>query len=231
MPRKLVFAVAYKIVFAASSVGVVNALNRGNLLLNCEHKTLCGDNKCISRSGSEYRRDDGKENYQPKNPEHHPRFTTTGGAPSIKSSRASARLRRADESAAGHFDACRRLALRYQVDGYRALALGGGREPRIVSRNRKDLGKKFPEIASSIGELDIRDAIIDGEIVALDDKGRSSFQLLQGYDMGLVRPPIVFLCVRFAAAKSLVLQSVGQSPYPANEGCKSKSVPTRFQRF
>jgi hypothetical protein len=27
---------------------------------------------------------------------------------------------------------------------------------------------------------------IDGEIVALDDKGRSSFQLLQGFDMGLV---------------------------------------------
>jgi bifunctional non-homologous end joining protein LigD len=26
----------------------------------------------------------------------------------------------------------------------------------------------------------------------LDDKGRSSFQLLQGFDMGMVRPPIVF---------------------------------------
>ena len=33
---------------------------------------------------------------------------------------------------------------------------------------------------------------IDGEIVALDDKGRSSFQLLQGFDIGMVRPPIVF---------------------------------------
>jgi hypothetical protein len=33
---------------------------------------------------------------------------------------------------------------------------------------------------------------LTGEIVALDDKGRPSFQLLHGFDMGLVRPPIVF---------------------------------------
>ena len=54
------------------------------------------------------------------------------------------------------------------------------------------MGKKFPAIADSIAKLNIQDAIIDGEIVALDEKGRSSFQLLQGFDMGLVRPPIVF---------------------------------------
>jgi bifunctional non-homologous end joining protein LigD len=79
-----------------------------------------------------------------------------------------------------------------KFDGYRALALRGGRETRILSRNQKDLGKKFPEITSSIATLDVHDAILDGEIVALDDRGRPSFQLLQGYDMGLVRPPIVF---------------------------------------
>ena len=79
-----------------------------------------------------------------------------------------------------------------KFDGYRALALRGGRETRILSRNQKNLGKKFPEITSSIAVLDVQDAIIDGEIVALDDKGRPSFQLLQGYDIGLVRPPIVF---------------------------------------
>jgi bifunctional non-homologous end joining protein LigD len=79
-----------------------------------------------------------------------------------------------------------------KFDGYRALALRGGNETRILSRNQKDLGKKFTKIRDAIAALDVQDAIIDGEIVALDDKGRSSFQLLQGFDMGMVRPPIVF---------------------------------------
>jgi bifunctional non-homologous end joining protein LigD len=79
-----------------------------------------------------------------------------------------------------------------KFDGYRALALRGGSETRILSRNQKDLGSKFSEVKDSIGALDIQDAIIDGEIVALDEKGRSSFQLLQGLDMGQEKPPIVF---------------------------------------
>jgi bifunctional non-homologous end joining protein LigD len=79
-----------------------------------------------------------------------------------------------------------------KFDGYRALALSGARETRILSRNRKDLGSKFPEVKDSIAALDVQDAIIDGEIVALDEKGRSSFQLLQSLDMGEERPPLVF---------------------------------------
>jgi bifunctional non-homologous end joining protein LigD len=79
-----------------------------------------------------------------------------------------------------------------KFDGYRALALRGGNQTRILSRSQKDLGRKFQIISDSIAALNDQDAVIDGEIVALDDKGRSSFQLLQGYDAGLVRPPIVF---------------------------------------
>jgi bifunctional non-homologous end joining protein LigD len=79
-----------------------------------------------------------------------------------------------------------------QPYGYRAMALRGGNETRVLSRNEKDFGSKFPEVKESIAALDVQDAIIDGEIVALDDKGRSSFQLLQAFDMGEKRPPIVF---------------------------------------
>ena len=79
-----------------------------------------------------------------------------------------------------------------KFDGYRALALRGSGETRILSRNQKDLGGKFTEVKDSIAALDIQEAIIDGEIVALDEKGHSSFQLLQGFDMGEERPPIVF---------------------------------------
>jgi bifunctional non-homologous end joining protein LigD len=46
-----------------------------------------------------------------------------------------------------------------KFDGYRALALRGGRETRLLSRNQKDLGRKFPTIAESIAKLGLQDAI------------------------------------------------------------------------
>lgn len=82
----------------------------------------------------------------------------------------------------------------YEVkfDGWRALALKGGSETRLLSRNAHDLGAKFPEIRDAVAALPVTDAIIDGEIVALDEQGRSSFQLLQAYDVGETRPPLFF---------------------------------------
>ena len=62
-----------------------------------------------------------------------------------------------------------------KFDGYRALALRGGSETRLLSRNQNDLGKKFTNIRDSISALDVQDAIIDGEIVALDDKADRPF--------------------------------------------------------
>ncbi len=79
-----------------------------------------------------------------------------------------------------------------KFDGWRALGIKGGSQTRLLSRNEKDLGGKFPEIMESLATLDAQDLIVDGEIVALDERGRSSFQLLQAYDLGSERPNIFF---------------------------------------
>jgi len=79
-----------------------------------------------------------------------------------------------------------------KFDGFRALALKGRSIAKLMSRNHKDLGGKFPVILDAINELDGHDVIVDGEIVALDVKGRSSFQLLQAYELGAEKPPLFF---------------------------------------
>lgn len=79
-----------------------------------------------------------------------------------------------------------------KFDGWRALAMKGGGELRLLSRNQKDFSAKFPEIAQAISDLSSDGVVLDGEIVALDPKGRSSFQLLQAFDLGEKRPPILF---------------------------------------
>lgn len=78
-----------------------------------------------------------------------------------------------------------------KYDGYRALAaVQRGRTPRIWSRNEKSLAEDYPEIVEGLKRLDCRDALLDGEIVALDEQGRSRFQLLQQRSSAGTRPPI-----------------------------------------
>jgi len=64
-------------------------------------------------------------------------------------------------------------------DGYRAVAFIEGGRARLVSRNQNDLTAQFPELGSLPKFLKAERAILDGEIVALDDEGRPSFSLMQ----------------------------------------------------
>ncbi|HZL13270.1 MAG TPA: non-homologous end-joining DNA ligase, partial [Verrucomicrobiae bacterium] len=79
-----------------------------------------------------------------------------------------------------------------KFDGFRALAFKHENKIDLLSRNEKDFGEKFPEVAAAIAEVKAKDAILDGEIVALDEKGVSSFQLLQAFELGQKRPPLFF---------------------------------------
>lgn len=65
-----------------------------------------------------------------------------------------------------------------KFDGFRALAYKEAEAVQLLSRTNHDLTGKFSEIAEAMKELKAHDAIMDGEIVALDAKGRSSFQTI-----------------------------------------------------
>jgi bifunctional non-homologous end joining protein LigD len=59
-------------------------------------------------------------------------------------------------------------------DGYRALAFKDSKELRLISRNNKPLN--CPMLHDALKRLPAERVILDGEMAALDEKGRSSFQ-------------------------------------------------------
>jgi len=66
-----------------------------------------------------------------------------------------------------------------KYDGYRAIAAIGGGRCRIYTRSGQDWTDKFAGIAAELTKLKVGSALLDGEIVVLDEHGRSSFQRLQ----------------------------------------------------
>ena len=64
-------------------------------------------------------------------------------------------------------------------DGYRAIAFIEDGKLRLVSRNQNELTGRFPELKDLPKFVHAKSAILDGEVVALDDDGRASFSLMQ----------------------------------------------------
>ena len=66
-----------------------------------------------------------------------------------------------------------------KFDGYRAVAFIDKGKVRLVSRNQNDLTAQYSELHSLPDFIKAETAILDGEIAAFDDQGRSSFSLMQ----------------------------------------------------
>ncbi|MGC2696509.1 MAG: non-homologous end-joining DNA ligase [Candidatus Angelobacter sp.] len=94
----------------------------------------------------------------------------------------------------------------YEVkwDGYRAVAFKKDGNANLVSRNQNDLTGEFPEIAAALKSLSVENAILDGEVVALDEEGRPSFSLMQ--------------------------QRTGMTS-PGNRGARNRAVPIVYYAF
>jgi bifunctional non-homologous end joining protein LigD len=75
-------------------------------------------------------------------------------------------------------------------DGYRAIAAVSQSETTLTSRNGNDLTVRFEHVAKEIAKaVKTPDCVLDGEVCALDDDGRSSFSAMQ---QGKAGTPIVY---------------------------------------
>jgi len=67
-----------------------------------------------------------------------------------------------------------------KFDGERCLAFKKNGQVRLVSRNNKNMNDIYPELVEALTKQSADNFIIDGEIVSLNKKGVSDFELLQG---------------------------------------------------
>jgi bifunctional non-homologous end joining protein LigD len=82
-----------------------------------------------------------------------------------------------------------RWAYQLKFDGYRAVAFKTGGRVYLRSRNDHDFSRRYPDIMRGLAKLP-DETVIDGELLALDEDGRPSFNALQNY--GSSSTPVLY---------------------------------------
>ena len=77
-----------------------------------------------------------------------------------------------------------RWSYQLKLDGYRAIAFKSGGTVRLRSRNDNDFTDRYPTVVRGLAKMP-NETVIDGEVVALDDGGRPSFNALQNFTPGM----------------------------------------------
>jgi bifunctional non-homologous end joining protein LigD len=117
-----------------------------------------------------------------------------------------------------------------KFDGIRLIAVKKGAKVNLISRNGNELAGRFANEASAVAALPIDDCVIDGEVVALDEKGGSSFQLLQAHEMEGRRAPIYYYVFDLlqGAGKSLIGLPLERRKDLLSALCKNAGDAIRF---
>ena len=117
-----------------------------------------------------------------------------------------------------------------KFDGIRVVAIKNDRKVSLISRNGNKLDARFPEIVEAVKNLPVREYVIDGEVVALDEDGRSSFQLLQGLEMEGRKAPLRFYVFDLLQldGKSLLGLPLEQRKQVLAKICENVGDPIRY---
>jgi bifunctional non-homologous end joining protein LigD len=117
-----------------------------------------------------------------------------------------------------------------KFDGIRLIGVKRDEKVSLLSRNQNELSERFPEIVEAIETLPARECVIDGEVVALDDEGRSSFQLLQAREMEGRKSPVYFYAfdVLQLDGKSLLSVPLEARKNVLEKLCASAGDPIRY---
>ncbi len=79
-----------------------------------------------------------------------------------------------------------------KFDGYRVIARIEGGRVTLLTRGGEDWTARMPSLAAALAKLKVKNAIFDGEFVALDEHGVTDFQLLQNAFSGKSQAPLAY---------------------------------------
>jgi len=120
-----------------------------------------------------------------------------------------------------------------KYDGVRVLASRNGATIELRGRSGQLVTTRYPEVTAALRALPLDRFVLDGEIVALDDRGRSSFQRLQER-MGLTRPGDVERARGAVPVSAVFFDALGldgrdlrRLPLEARKECLRLLVPRR----
>jgi bifunctional non-homologous end joining protein LigD len=120
-----------------------------------------------------------------------------------------------------------------KYDGVRILAVRAGAEVALHGRAGQVFTPRYPEIVTALRALPLDRFVLDGEVVALDEQGRPSFQRLQNR-MHLTRPAdvertrsTVPVSAVFFDALALDGRDLRGLPLAERKACLALAVPAR----
>lgn len=84
-----------------------------------------------------------------------------------------------------------------KLDGYRLIAFKKGDEVHLFTRQQNDWTHRFKSLARAISEINVKELVLDGEVIVQNEQGLPDFQQLQNSLDGICRKPYKYFIFDF----------------------------------